>query len=212
VYYNIHTHSLRETSAFSIRNIHTDFGQNVEGQTVSMGLHPWFLDTDIETQFSALQKNVSRQEVLAVGECGLDKLTTTSWDLQRTAFQYQIELAEELHKPLIIHCVRAFNEVLAQLRTVKVPVIFHGVNNKWSHIEPVVKSGFYLSFGKSLFSSQPAIRDAFFKTPLEQVFLETDDLELDIAEIYKIAAQMKSIPEKEIVLQLEKNFSNVFGL
>jgi TatD DNase family protein len=211
VYYNIHTHSAHETSALCIQNIHDDFHRETMGNPVSMGLHPWFLN-DIEQQFSDLKRNASRSEVLAIGECGLDKLTAADWNLQLRAFQAQIQLADELQKPLIIHCVRAFNEVLAQLKHVSVPVIFHGVNNKWTHIEPVVKSGYYLSFGKSLLSSQPAIRDAFRKTPLEQVFLETDDMEIDVTEIYKIAGEVKSIPEKEIVLQLEKNFSHVFGL
>lgn len=211
MYYNVHTHSAHETSALCIQNFHDDFDRETTGKPVSMGLHPWFL-SDVEQQFSDLKRNASRPEVLAIGECGLDKLTATNWELQITAFQYQIALAQDLQKPLIIHCVRAFNEVLAQLKGVSVPVVFHGVNNKWSHIEPVVKSGYYLSFGKSLLSSQLAIRDAFRKTPLQQVFLETDDMEMDVTEIYKIAAEVKSIPEKEIVLQLEKNFSHVFGL
>jgi TatD DNase family protein len=211
VYYNIHTHSALETSALFIRNIHDDFNQETEGKPVSMGLHPWFLN-DFEKQFLALKRNASRPEVTAIGECGLDKLTTTDWSLQLAAFQAQIALANELQKPIIIHCVRAFNEVLAQLKYISVPVIFHGINNKWTHIEPVVKSGYNLSFGKSLLSSQPAILDAFRKTPLERVFLETDDMKMDVTEIYKIAAEVKSIPEKDIVLQVEKNFSNVFAL
>ncbi|MCE7044325.1 TatD family hydrolase [Dyadobacter sp. CY312] len=212
MFYNIHSHSCRQTDAFCIRNVHSNFDQEMDGQSVSLGLHPWYLNsTDFEQQFASLKKNASRPEVFAIGECGLDKITPTTWDLQLTAFQRQIILAEELSKPIIIHCVKAFNEVLSELKHVQIPVIFHGINNKLSIIQPVMDAGYYLSFGKSLLSSNASIQETFIKTPLSQVFLETDDLESDISEIYKLAAQIKNVSEKEIVLQLENNFSNVFN-
>jgi len=163
-----------------------------------------------ETGTGSLRNNISKPEVLAAGECGLDKLSGTDWALQLKAFQRQIELAEEINKPLIIHCVKAFNDVLAMLKNVKVPVIFHGVNNKLSIIQPVIDSGYYLSFGKSLLGFNEAILNTFRETPLEQIFLETDDADVDIKEIYKSAARIKNISEKEILLQVEKNFLNLF--
>lgn len=212
MFYNIHSHSCRQTDAFCIRNVHSNFDQEIDGQSVSLGLHPWYLNSaDFEQQFASLKKNASRPEVFAIGECGLDKITPTTWDLQLTAFQRQIILAEELRKPIIIHCVKAFNEVLSELKHVQIPVIFHGINNKLSIVQPVMDAGYYLSFGKALLSSNASIQETFIKTPLSQVFLETDDLESDISEIYKLAAQIKNVSEKEIVSQLENNFSNVFN-
>lgn len=211
--YNVHTH-LSDSGAdhFSIRNIHENFAQEITGQAVSMGLHPWYLHADnFEQQFEELKGNVIKPEVLAIGECGLDKIAQTDWNLQLMAFQRQIALAGETGKPLIIHCVRAFNEVLSHLKPVKIPVVFHGVNNKRSVIQPVVNAGYYLSFGKALFNHQEQVLETFRKTPLEQVFLETDDLESDISEMYQLAARIRRIPEEELVVQLAKNFSNVFG-
>lgn len=176
-----------------------------------MGLHPWYLEAEnLDEQLENLRNNLSKPEVLSVGECGLDKLSTIDWALQLQAFQSQIELAEEINKPIIIHCVKAFNDVLVMLKNVNVPVIFHGINNKLSTIQPVIDSGYYLSFGKSLLSFNDAILNTFRETPLEQIFLETDDADIDIKEIYKSAARIKDISEKEIVLQVEKNFLNLF--
>jgi TatD DNase family protein len=211
VFYNIHSHSCRQTDSFCIRNIHNEFDREIDGQNVTLGLHPWYLNTaDFEQQYASLKQNASKTEVLAIGECGLDKLVATGWDLQLTAFRRQIALAQEVEKPLIIHCVKAINEVLAELKHFKRPVIFHGVNNKLSLVQPVIDAGHYLSFGKSLLSSNSKIQNTFIKTPFEQVFLETDDLENDISEIYKLAARIRQVSEEELVAQIENNFSNVF--
>lgn len=209
VYYDIHTHQAIEGQSFAIRSVHADFDKVRDGAIVSMGVHPWYL-ADVEQQLECLKKNLSRPEVLAVGECGLDKLSEMSWETQLLAFRKQIEIAGQFGKPLIIHCVKAFSEVLSELKGVAVPVIFHGINNRWSLIEPVLQNGYYLSFGKSLFSNQVAIQEVFVKTPVEKLFLETDDIEIDIKEVYKMAAQLKGIPEKDLVLQLENNFFKIF--
>lgn len=213
MHYNIHTHfHPQKPGRVSIENLYKNFDQDLAGKTVSMGLHPWYLDTgNLERQLLDLKNNTSRPEVLAIGECGLDKLSNTDWELQLTAFQRQISFAQEIQKPIIIHCVKAFNEVLAQLKGITSPVIFHGINNKLVHIQPIINAGYYLSFGKSVLSNNEIILDTFRATPLEQIFLETDDTDLDILEIYKTAARIKNIDEKDIVLQLEKNFEKVFG-
>jgi len=212
MYYNVHTHPHGASEdVLYIENLYKNFEGNIDGKKVSMGLHPWYLDAEkLDQEIENLAKYSVKPEVLAIGECGLDKLCATGWALQLEAFQKQITLAHALGKPMIIHCVKAYNEVLAQLKSVEVPVIFHGINNKLSIIQPVIDRGFYLSFGRSLLSFNEATLRTFKSTPLEQVFLETDDADVDIKEIYKSASRIKNISEKEIVLQLEKNFLNLF--
>ena len=212
MYYNVHTHPHSESEdVLFIENLYKNFDHEIEGRKVSMGLHPWYLDAGrLTEQFDELTKYAGSPSVLAIGECGLDKLSTTDWNLQLKAFQLQITLATDLNKPLIIHCVKAFTEVLGQLKDVRVPVIFHGVNNKLSLLQPVIDAGYYLSFGKSLLGGNAAILNTFRTTPLKQIFLETDDADADIKEIYKSAAEIREISEKEILLQVEKNFLNVF--
>ncbi|MCF0059349.1 TatD family hydrolase [Dyadobacter sp. CY356] len=212
MHYNVHTHPhAHDSDVVFIENLYKNFDQSIEGSKVSMGLHPWYLNAEnLAEQLEILRNNITKPEVLAVGECGLDKLSTTDWALQIKAFQAQITLAEEINKPIIIHCVKAFNDVLVMLKNITVPVIFHGINNKLSLVQPVIDSGYYLSFGKSLLGLNDAILNTFRETPLEQLFLETDDADVAIKEIYKSAAGIKDISEKEIVLQVEKNFLNLF--
>lgn len=214
MFLDVHTHyppAGDATEVLAIENRHSGFGQAVAGAYVSAGLHPWYLrEETLSDDFAELSAYAARPEVIAIGECGLDKLTATAWDTQCRAFEWQIGLAEALQKPLVIHCVKAFQECLAFLKQTTVPVIFHGVNNRLSVIQPVIDAGYFLSFGKALLHPNAAILEAFRAVPLSQLLLETDDTGADIREIYKTASGLRNIPEKEIALQLELNFGKVF--
>ena len=214
MFLDVHTHyppSGANPDVLAIANRHSGFAQAVASAYVSAGLHPWYLrEKTLSNDFAELRAYAVRPEVVAVGECGLDKLAATAWDTQCRAFEWQIALAEMLQKPLVIHCVKAFQECLALLKQTTVPVIFHGVNNRLSVIQPLIDAGYFLSFGKALLHPNAAILEAFRAVPLSQLFLETDDSRADIREIYKTASGLRNIPEKEIVLQLELNFGKVF--
>jgi TatD DNase family protein len=211
-YYDIHTHRPRiDPNIVTIENIHQNFTQASEHLKVSMGLHPWHLNAEnLRSELASLSQCAVSPAVVAIGECGLDKTISIPWIVQENAFKHQILLAVQLGKPLIIHCVRAFEEVLVLLRNVTVPVIFHGVNNKLTVVRKVIDHGYYLSFGKALLNNQQSIKETFRAVPMRQLFLETDDMETGIEEIYKSAALIKNIEEKEVFLQLENNFKTVF--
>ncbi|WP_149244584.1 TatD family hydrolase [Dyadobacter sp. 32] len=213
MYYNMHTHHReQQAEVLSVENISVNFSQELVSRKVSMGLHPWYLkEEDWEHQLASLIDNASKHEVIAIGECGLDKLTTTSGALQLSAFQAQISLAQKLQKPIVIHCVKSFEEVLFELKQVTVPVIFHGINNKSSIVRRAIDMGYYFSFGQSIVNFNQAVHETFRAVPMDRMFLETDDSEIGIGEVYKSAALLRGIAEKEIVLQIETNFLKVFG-
>jgi len=212
MFLDVHTHyPPSEPDVLAIGNRHSGFGAAVASSYASAGLHPWYIRSEtLSDDFDALRQYAVQPGVLAIGECGLDKLTGADWGTQCRAFEWQIALAEELQKPLVIHCVKAFQECLALLKHTGVSVVFHGINNRLSVLRPVIDAGHYLSFGKALLHPNPAITEGFRAVPMEQLFLETDDTRADIREVYKTAAQLRNIPEKEIVLQLELNFGKVF--
>ena len=145
MFLDVHTHYPPEAGdpdVLVIANLHSGFAQAVASAYVSAGLHPWYLrEESLSDDFADLRAYVARPEVVAIGECGLDKLTATGWDTQCRAFEWQIALAETLRKPLVIHCVKAFQECLAFLKQTTVPVIFHGVNNRLTVIRPVIDAG-----------------------------------------------------------------------
>lgn len=192
IYYNIHTHrppaSPDEKAIISIdiRNLHP-----LEPSFYySAGIHPWYASEDL---FNALQQTIAKQSnIVAIGETGLDKLTQTPWELQKKLFLDQIDLAENLKKPLIIHCVKAWPELIAIHKTSRpsVPWIIHGFRGKGELAHQLIQLGFYLSFG--LHYQTEAIFEAWNS---KRLFMETDDKEISIQEIYTSASSTLGISE-----------------
>lgn len=177
-----------------------------------MGIHPWYADPlHWEEQLLSLQEHSRHPRVLAIGECGLDKVCSTDFSLQEQVFQAQVEWANTIGKPLVIHCVRAWEEVLALLQNAgnRVPVLFHGFNKNALLARRITGKGYYISLGKAL--QRPGIQEAARSIPPERLFLETDDAAISIAEIYTMAARTLSIDHNSLVLQIQKNAEAVFG-
>ena len=210
-YLDIHTHKQTPHSV-SIVNCLSNFSQLPASGFYSVGIHPWYINAETERQFMKLTEVSKQTNVLAIGECGLDKVCNIDFALQPTYFTKQIQLAQALHKPLIIHCVRAYNEVVQILeeQKVNVPVVFHGFNKNYKMAQALIAKGYYLSFGKQLLTT--SVAETFKFLPLEQVFLETDDSEIEIEALYKAAAAIKNIDVASLCKQLTKNALQVFNL
>ena len=211
-YYNIHTHqTVSQADSLSVVNLYDNFADAATHHACSAGLHPWYLQ-DTDESVKQLKEIAALPQVIAIGECGLDKVCTTDWQLQLSIFSKQIALAAHLHKPLIIHCVRAWEEVLAMLQQNKprVPVIFHGFN-KGNMATRLTNLGYYLSFGKALMNTDSPAVAALKQIPPTRFFLETDDAGIPISDIYQKAATLRQTEEDDVILQLQQNFKNVFG-
>jgi TatD DNase family protein len=212
LFINIHSHQPQQKNEFVITNLYNHFEQAVEGGNYSAGLHPWYLnDTTWVEEMKALEQYSNNKNVLAIGECGLDKICTTGFLLQQQVFAAQIALANKINKPLIIHCVKAYEEVVQQLQqnNNRVPVIFHGFNKNKILAQQLISKGFYLSFGKAL--KQPAIQELIKILPEDKVFFETDAADISITEIYVAAAQALQVDINSLSLQIKKNATIVFG-
>lgn len=212
MFINIHSHQPPQTNEFVIKNLYNHFEQTVTGGNYSIGLHPWYLtETTWIDEIKILELYSINKNVLAIGECGLDRICTTGFLLQQKVFAAQIVLANKINKPLIIHCVKAYDEVvqLLQQNNNRVPVIFHGFNKNKVLAQQLINKGFYLSFGKAL--QQPAIQELIKLLPAEKIFFETDDTAINIEEVYASAAQALQIDINSLSLQIKKNAVTVFG-
>lgn len=212
-YFNIHTHqSLTEDDCLAVRNVSAGFDQLPAGGYYSAGLHPWYLH-DADQQLAALKEVIYRVGVLAIGECGLDKVKGAAWALQEECFRKQVHLAIRLKKPMIIHCVRAFEEVLAVLKDerVTVPVIFHGFVKKPELAIRLIDAGYYLSFGAALMRPDAHAASVLQLVPADRFFLETDDAAVGIGDVYHAAALARNVEEAVIVDQVAANFSTIWG-
>jgi TatD DNase family protein len=211
-YINIHSHTpAPEQEVLTLLNRYEYFDRSVDGRYCSMGLHPCYL-SDLSRQMASLKQYSRQPAVLAIGECGLDTLCDTPAPLQEEAFAQQISWANELDKPLIIHCVRAYSKTLDLLKKATVPVIFHGFNKKRSLATAILARGYYLSFGKAVIQGHTGIQDVFASIPLDRFFLETDSAPLSITEVYEAASRIRKTGADALILQLQNNFKTVFGI
>ena len=82
-------------------DIHTHKSNAVEGVITprSFGIHPWLTVSEI----TPIVAESFPQDALMVGECGLDKCKGGEWEYQKTVFLQQLDLAERLQKPVVVH-------------------------------------------------------------------------------------------------------------
>lgn len=186
-----------------------------EGNWISVGIHPWYADTENwQEELERLEKIATRENVLAIGECGLDRLISLPIDKQLIIFEAQVVVAEQIRKPVIIHCVRAFNELLAWKKQYKasVPLIVHGFNSKPEIAHQLLKHDFYISLGASLLKPDSNAVKILSAIPITRLFLENDDRAIPVKEIYDAAADRLEIPVSVLKKQIWANFAVVFKI
>jgi TatD DNase family protein len=214
---NIHTHNLKPNEGFQLINQFVqDFPITLSGtNAASVGLHPWHVDKEFHVNIAKLKRAVLDTAVIAIGEAGLDKIKGPDLALQSEAFEAQIQLAENSEKPLIIHCVKAYNELL-QLHKNHSPTvgwIVHGFAGSSQMAEQLVRRGIYLSFGGSLMKGHKKTIDALRTTPSDLMFLETDDnQDLKIDEVYKKVAEIKNMSIEQLKEAVYHNFTRCFKI
>lgn len=206
---DIHTHHSPAIRGQAIENFLPDvFHPQPEGW-YSVGIHPWHLHHyawDTEYFRSSFERLLHHPQILAIGEAGLDKQIPTPFTLQQEVFRYQAMLANAIGKPLIIHGVKATDELLALRKELKpsIPWIIHGFRGKTAQAESYLRHGFYLSFGEKY--NEEVLR----RVPIGSLFIETDESPVNINSLYERAAHVRNIPPdsfKESVLQ---NIRQVF--
>lgn len=206
---DIHTHNSQTFACTAIRNITfleaESFLFEQEKGLFSIGFHPWFADTYSVELFENLEKYASHKRVIAIGECGLDKNSDVPYEIQLLVFEKQISLSEKVHKPLIIHCVGYFNELFALKKTLHPTQlwIIHGFRGKPQLAEQALKAGCALSFGERY--NEESVR----VTPLDKLFVETDESTQSIKDIYKRLTTLKVCKTAELVAG--KNLLAVYG-
>lgn len=173
-------------------------GATPSGQFFSVGIHPWDVDVEnLEAQLQQVDQLASHPQVALLGECGLDKLRGPSLPLQERAFTAQLKLANRHHKPVIIHCVKAFDELIRIRKETRpsVPMIIHGYRSSPELARQLTRQGFLLSFGTALWNPQSQGATTIQQLLDEEIpfFLETDDSDIPIEEIYARTAYLLKI-------------------
>lgn len=215
---NFHTHNFPpNTDEKSIYNLLIqDIGRfdEVKGQWFSAGIHPWYAEAQHwQQQLGAVEQMAVDTNVIALGECGLDRGIALPLAAQLEIFDAQVQLAQRLRKPVIIHCVRAFNELLQWKKKAKptVPLIIHGFNNNPETAQQLMAHDFYFSLGTPLLRPESNAAKVVKCLPLTRFFLENDDHDTPIEKIYEAAAATLEISVDALKTQIWTNFAAVFN-
>lgn len=190
-------------------NIHTHHPYKDELTLTTVGIHPWSAESF--TTDTALI--VEQQAALcdAVGEIGLDYACNVEREAQTLAFKVQLEIAQKANKGVVLHCVKAFEPMMDILQGYTLPfVIFHGFIGSAEQAARAVAKGYYLSFGERTFRSPKTI-EAMRTVPPERLFLETDESDTPITEIYSRAAAVLGVPEAILEDIISENYCRICG-
>ncbi|MFV0269133.1 MAG: TatD family hydrolase [Draconibacterium sp.] len=215
-YVDIHTHpSHYETDAITVQNIYPGDGfAAFSGRNFySVGLHPWHIGTEEENNeaLQLMEEALEFDHVIFVGEAGLDKSCGKDFAEQSRVFEAQAFIAEEYQYPLIIHCVKAYNEVIALRKKMKPSMtwILHGYTAGLEMTKQLAEMDFMFSFGDILFRDNAKTIESFQYLPLNRIFLETDEMDGEVEQIYNRAAAHKQIPVEELKTSVWKNFNRI---
>ncbi|MES2517194.1 MAG: TatD family hydrolase [Bacteroidota bacterium] len=213
---DIHTHNQTpEEGALKIINAPQFWDFSEQTSTYfSLGLHPWYLDKNtFESEFEKLEQNAKNQQVAMIGECGLDRNTDIDLAFQTEIFIRQIQLAERLQKPVIIHCVRAFPEIIAIKKKLNpsVPMIIHGFNNNLQICQQLIQHQFHISLGAALLNPNSNASKVISMIPKEKLFLETDDKNCTISSIFVLASTYRNVQIEILQESIKNNFNRIFS-
>lgn len=214
---DLHTHQPGKPGVRSLQNVFLPDIENFSGkkdQLLSVGLHPYKVkgNEDLDLLYQHLKFAAGYQQVAALGEAGLDKSIGMPLEKQEVVFQMHVRVSEELQKPLVIHCVRAYQEVLHLRKKLGAtqPWIFHGFSGSAQLARQCIKAGCLLSFGPAILNDHNRAVHSLISLGIDEFFLETDDSVVDISEIYERAALLKQTTLEVLRERISERFHKIF--
>jgi TatD DNase family protein len=210
---NLHTHQFSNNSEVIevINQYPWEFDVSIP--IYSVGIHPWYIDENrLAADLDCIAEKLQLAPCLALGECGLDKRIDIPLTIQMSVFRKQLEIVKLTNKPVVLHCVAAYEEIIAIKNEMKIenPMIIHGFSKNIHVAQSLLNNGFYLSFGKYLMRNQELEKVLKF-APENKILFETDTIEESIHIVYEKAAAVKEISIAEMKAIVFDNFSRIFS-
>ena len=192
-------------------DIHTHKDYPVEGvfSPACFGIHPWHAHEETASTYDTFHERYASRfaDAEIVGECGLDRVFDNDIERQQEVFEWQIKIAEEQNKPVVVHCVRALDRLL-QMRKHhrKTPWVVHGFRGGTATVQQLNQQGIYASFGTAILDEKQAKTRQCLAETCFPFFLETDDTEVPIAAVYNAAAKLRKVPIEELEDAINVNY------
>ncbi|KAJ6756915.1 BINDING PROTEIN putative-RELATED [Salix koriyanagi] len=162
-------------------NLVKEMGESYQSVIPCFGLHPWFIEERTPNWFNTLKEFFQITPSAAVGEVGLDKGShgkKIDFNDQVEVFQRQLELAKELNRPVSVHCVRAFGDLLEIMKSTgpfPAGVILHSFLGSAEMVPEFANLGAYFSFSGFLMSMKKEKAKKMLKAvSSDRILLETD--------------------------------------
>jgi TatD DNase family protein len=214
-YINIHVHSpfCDNSDVISLVDISPSApSMSISTPYCTYGIHPWSLtEENAEPQLHQLETLLQNNAIVAIGEVGFDAVRGADLDLQYHIFEEVVSLSEHYRKPLIVHCVKAWDRLLSlyKNRKAKQTWIIHGFRGNYELALQLIKHNMSLSFGHKLLKNGK-LQSVFSEIPIDSAFLETDNAEVNIVDVYQAAAIIRKIDEEMLKGVLFDNFVRFF--
>jgi TatD DNase family protein len=204
--FDVHTHKF-DKSSNSLQNVHLELPE--EGHFTA-GIHPWSENELTTSDLEQLERLAKYPRCVAIGEIGLDKTNGLALEKQRHTFITQLSIAEKYNLPVILHCVKYWNELLQVKSSLKPRStwIIHGFS-KASQLENLLKIGCFVSIGSQILTNR-SLQLVIQKVPVDRLFLETDNADHTNDEIYEKVALLKGLELEALENQLEINIRTIF--
>ena len=217
-YIDIHTHgAVSSPGIFSVENLmaHENLQPvNNQGLAYTAGIHPWYLTESNQKQLvDYIIAISSSKDLIAIGEAGFDKLRGPSAYLQKEIFGQQVNIAREKNKPVVIHCVKAWDDLLAAHKNLRpeMPWLVHGFRGKKELARQLLDRGMFISLWFE-FSLRPESAILLRYLPLSRIFLETDGADVSIKDIYEKVAGDLELKVEELKETIYSNFREFFKI
>lgn len=217
-YVDFHTHQ-RVGGECEVLNVDALDAEAIEracvaGLPFSAGVHPWRADATEEQLRDAclrIEQCALAGGFVAIGECGLDWVSNVAREAQVVVFERQLELANRLSVPVVLHCVRAFEEVMSALKRKSVKrAVFHSFIGSVQQAERVVHEGYFCSFSpRSLASARTC--EAIRGVAPSAMLIESDESAVPIAAVYERVAELRGCSIEELRQIVYDNYKRLIN-
>ena len=220
------------------------YAKSYEGIYAAVGLHPTHIKgvfkenvwSSSEREFEDFKKDkyselLKEPKVVAVGEVGLDyydkNLPEASKNLQKEVFKKQLDLALEFNKPAIIHCRKAYNDLIEILEVYSnsdLEAVVHSFEGNKKQAQKIIEMGFYLGFN-GLITYASGLEKVVENISLDKILVETDCPFLAptfyrgqrnepsyVKYIAKKITEIKNLDFNKVASQTTNNAKKLFGI
>lgn len=211
-----------------------DLRQRYPQIDIALGLHPYFLkvqdDTNTQLMLDELSRLASlhREHFIAFGEMGLDGSLALDMTYQQKILSYQLQLATNYKKPVILHHRKSHNQLISLLKAQNYQSggILHAFSGSYQEAKTYIDMGFLLGVGGTItYARAKKTRESIAKVPLDKLVVETDSPDMPISGfqgernqpsqlslVVTALAELKKTSSIEVEQQTTENYLTLFGL